>query len=232
MTWAEFWNRETTIYVNERHRIAHYDGVARDILSFVRSHSDRVVDYGCGDTLAADRVAAGCGGLYLCDAASYVRDRLSARYAGVPNVSVIAPEAFEGMPEGSVDLLIVNSVVQYLSVGDLDRLLAIAREKLAPGGRMVLADIVPRGVGPISDALQLLKFGAANGFLVAAFAGLVRSYFSNYRKVREGLGFLQLDEKEMLDLLAKAGFSARRHTPNMGHNARRMTFVGTPVAGR
>lgn len=227
MTWAEFWNRETTIYVNERHSIAHYDGVARDILSFVRSPSHRVVDYGCGDTLAADRVGAGCGHLYLCDAAPYVRDRLSARYAGAANISVLAPEAFKALPAGSIHLIIVNSVVQYLTLADVQSLLAIAREKLAPDGRIVLADIVPRGVGPIGDALQLLKFGAASGFLVAAFAGLVRSYFSNYRKVREGLGFLQLDEKEMLGLLAKAGFSARRHFPNLGHNARRMTFVAT-----
>jgi hypothetical protein len=145
----------------------------------------------------------------------------------VANISVIAPEAFEGMPAGGLHLIVVNSVVQYLSLADVQSLLATAREKLALDGRIVLADIVPRGVGPIGDALQLLKFGAANGFLAAAFAGLVRSYFSNYRKVREGLGFLQLDEKEMFDLLAKAGFSARRHYPNMGHNARRMTFVAT-----
>lgn len=227
MTWAEFWNRETTIYVNERHRMAHYAGVARDILSFVRSHADRVVDYGCGDTLAADRVAAACGHLYLCDAAPYVRERLSSRYAGQVNISVMTPEAFEGMPAGSIDLIIVNSVVQYLARDDLERLLAAARGKLAPGGRFVLADIVPRRVGPIGDAIQLMKFGAANGFLIAAIAGLVRSYFSNYRRVRQGLGFLQLNEKEMLDLLAKAGFSARRHLPNLGHNARRMTFVAT-----
>ena len=229
MTWAEFWNRETTIYVNERHRVAHYDGVARDILSFVRASSERVVDYGCGDTLAADRVAAGCGHLYLCDAASNVRDRLSSRYAGSANISVMAPEQFDGVPSGTVNLLIVNSVVQYLSFAQLNRLLAITRDKLAPGGRLVLADIVPRRVGPVGDALQLLKFAGANGFLIAAFAGLVRSYFSNYREVRQGLGFLQLDEKEMLDLLAQAGFAARRHFPNMGHNARRMTFVATPA---
>lgn len=229
MTWAEFWNRETTIYVNERHRVAHYDGVARDILSFVRASSERVVDYGCGDTLAADRVAAGCGHLYLCDAASNVRDRLSARYAGSANISVMAPEQFDGVPSGTVNLIIVNSVVQYLSFAQLNRLLAITRDKLAPGGRLVLADIVPRRVGPVGDALQLLKFAGANGFLIAAFAGLVRSYFSNYREVRQGLGFLQLDEKEMLDLLAQAGFAARRHFPNMGHNARRMTFVATPA---
>ena len=40
---------------------------------------------------------------------------------------------------------------------------------------------------------------------IAAFAGLVRSYFSNYREVRQGLGFLQLDEKEMLDLAGAGG---------------------------
>jgi hypothetical protein len=228
MSWAEYWNGDTSVYVSARHMQAHYAGIARDIVAHVPGPSARVVDYGCGDTLGAGQVADACAHLYLCDGAPRVRERLAARYAGRANISVIAPEQFAAMAPGSADLIVVNSVVQYLSMDDLKGLLTLWREKLSRSGRLILADIVPRDTGVLGDATALLKFAAANGFLFAALAGLVRSFFSGYRKIRQEAGFLQLQEEEVLALLDAAGFEARRHHPNMGHNARRMTFVATP----
>jgi hypothetical protein len=228
MTWTEYWNRDTPIYVSDRHKAAHYAAIARDIVAHLPGANARVVDYGCGDTLFAQRVGDACGRLYLCDSAPRVRERLAARYAGRADIRVISPEQFAGLDPGAVDLIVVNSVVQYLSAAELVRLLALAREKLGSAGRLVLADVVPRDIGPSSDAVELLKFAAASGFLLAAVAGLARSYFSSYRRIRQEAGFLQLQEGEVLRVLEEAGFAARRHTPNMGHNARRMTFVATP----
>jgi hypothetical protein len=227
-TWAEFWNKETSIYVNDRHRRVHYEGIVRDILKYVPAPGARVVDYGCGDTLAAGRVAAACGQLLLCESAATVRERLAARYVGSPNISVVTPEELAGLEPGSVDSFVVNSVVQYLSAADLRRLLALAREKLAGSGRLVLGDIVPRRVNPLRDAFELFRFAAANGFLIAAAVGLVRSSLSSYPRLRREAGFLQLDEAEMLRELDEAGLAGRRDYPNIGHNSVRMTFVATP----
>ncbi len=231
MSWAEFWNQETSIYVNDRHRRVHYEGIARDMLKYVPGPGARVVDYGCGDTLSADRVAAACGQLLLCESAPTVRERLAARYAGVPSISVISPQQLAELDPGSVDTIVVNSVVQYLSAAELGQLLSLAREKLAGDGRLVLGDIVPRRVSPLRDAFELFRFAAANGFLVAAAAGLVRSSLSSYPRLRREVGFLQRDEAEMLRELDEAGFAARRDYPNIGHNTARMTFVATPRTG-
>jgi hypothetical protein len=232
VTWIEFWNRETTIYVSDRHKRVHYELIARDLLRYVPGPDARVVDYGCGDTLSAREVAARCGHLYLCESASAVREKLAARYAGCPNISVISPQQFAELAPGTIDTVVVNSVVQYLSVADFRSLLALAREKLAGAGQLVLGDVIPRRVGPLSDAAELLKLAAANGFLIAAVAGLVRSALSSYPRVRRELGFLQFEEAEMLHELAQAGFAARRDRPNIGHSDARMTFVATPQHGQ
>ena len=55
--------------------------------------------------------------------------------------------------------------------------------QLCPGGRLVLADIIPHDSGALTDALALLRLAWRNGFFVAAFAGLVRTVFSDYRKL-------------------------------------------------
>jgi hypothetical protein len=93
----------------------------------------------------------------------------------------------------------------------------------------VLADVIPRNIGALTDAAQLLHFAWTNGFLTPAAIGLARSFFSSYRRVRATLGLLRLDESEAIALLRGSGFSARRHRPNIGHNQRRMTFVASPA---
>jgi hypothetical protein len=228
VNWAEYWNGETTLYANARHRRVHYETVARDIIGHLPAPDARVVDYGCGDTLAADRVARCCGHLHLCDGSPRVREMLNARYAGERNITVISPQQFEQFSARAIDMIVANSVVQYLSAAEFSHLLVLSREKLSLGGRLVLADIIPHGVGPLQDALELMKFASTNGFVLSAAAGLVRSYFSNYRQIRERSGFLQFEEREMLNVLEQSGFAAHRHYPNMGHNGRRMSFVASP----
>src|SRR4026208_234787 len=105
--------------------------------------------------LPPQRGAAACGHLFLCDGASAVRSRLAARYAGWPNVSIITPEQFEQLDPGTIDTVVINSVVQYLSAAEFDRLLAISRDKLSRGGRLVLGDIIPRNLSLLRDAMEL-----------------------------------------------------------------------------
>jgi hypothetical protein len=229
MTWTEYWNEDTTVYVNDRHRRVHYRDVARDILAVLPAPGARVVDYGCGDALSADAVADECAHLYLCDSAPRVRKRLAGRYCERTDISVVSPEQFEALGHGSIDVIVANSVVQYLSLQQFHQFLKIAREKLAGAGLLVLGDIVPRDLGMAADAAELLKFARAHGFLLPAAAGLVRSFFSDYRRMRAKFGLLRFDEDQIVAMLNRAGFRAIRH-PNLGHNTQRMTFIAWPGA--
>src|SRR3954471_3413236 len=79
MNWRDYWNQDTPIYSGERHKLLHYRQVANDIIALVPSGDALVLDYGSGEALFADRIAARCGHLYLSDAAALVRDRLQER---------------------------------------------------------------------------------------------------------------------------------------------------------
>ena len=61
MNWRDFWNRENPIYVNERHRVLHYDRIARGIGDLIDAPGWSVLDHGSGDALSADLVARRCG---------------------------------------------------------------------------------------------------------------------------------------------------------------------------
>nr|WP_112662654.1 class I SAM-dependent methyltransferase [Microvirga flavescens] len=228
MNWRDYWNQDTPIYVNERHKLLHYRQVANDIADLIISPRSNVLDYGCGEALFADRVATHTARLYLCDGAPLVRERLSERFNGESRIQVLSPEDMNALPDNSLDLIVVNSLLQYLPLEDLRRLLKTWHAKLKSDGRLVLADVIPPGLSPLTDAKALLIFAGQGGFLAAALTGLVRTAFSDYRKIREEIGLSTYSEAEIADLLRDAGFNTERQPRNLGHNQARMTFVGRP----
>ncbi|GGH28218.1 hypothetical protein GCM10007036_37290 [Alsobacter metallidurans] len=232
MSWREFFDGDHALYVNERHKLLHGRMVARDVAALVRalSPADRkpvVLDFGCGEALEAKVVAAVASRLILSDAAPGVLAGVRARYAGDTAIEALSPEEVDALAPGSIDVVVVNSLLQYLPRAELDRLLAQWRRLLRPGGHLVLGDVIPPDVSPVTDAAALLRFGYEGGFLLAAGAGLVRTALSDYRKLRAELGLSTYDENAMLAILENAGFDAERRRPNIGHNQARMCFVAT-----
>jgi len=239
MSWREFWDGDTPIYANERHKLLHYRLIARGIVDAItelpRSPANAapasglvVLDHGCGEALSAQDVAAHCGRLYLCDAAASVRQKLAARLADRGNITIVSPVEVADIPAASTDLVVANSLVQYLAPPEFAGALRLWRHALKPEGRLLLADVLPKGLSPVTDALALLRFGGQGGFLFAAFASLARTALSDYRKLRGELGLASYEEGEMIVLLAEAGFKAERRRPNLGHNQARMAFLAIP----
>ena len=230
MNWRDYWNQDTPMYANERHKLLHYGRIAGDLIALIPFSDAVVLDHGSGEALAAERVAGRCGKLCLLDAAPLVRERLKSRHLNNPKIAVLAPEDLDGLDDRSLDLVVVNSLLQYLSLDELRGLLKTWRAKLKAGGRLVLADVIPHDVSPVTDAHALLSFAWSGGFLKAAVVSLARTALSDYRKVRDELGFAQYDEAEMLEILSEAGFAAERRARNFGHNQARMTFIARPAA--
>ncbi len=226
MNWREYWDTDHPIYVSDRHKMLHYRLVARDMTALVPAATSHVLDHGCGEALSAGMVADRCAKLYLCDAAPTVRASLTARFINQPRIEVIAPETAElAIPDDSLDLIVANSLLQYLSRDELSASLALWLDKLKPGGMLVLADVIPPDVGPVTDAKALLAFAVRGGFFAAAVIGLVRTALSDYRKIRGQLGLSTYTAKQMDTMLHTAGFAAVRQRDNIGHNPARMTFV-------
>lgn len=223
--WISFWDSDHPIYVNARHFDVHYREIANDMIRLIPSPGAKLLDHGCGEALHADRVAAKCGGLFLCEAAPTVRARVAERFRGEEKIRVLTPEDVEKLPDACLDFVIANSLAQYLNRDQFQALLQTWKRVLKTKGLLVLADIIGHEQSAAADAISLLKFAAANGFLIAAFFGLLRTLFSDYRKLRSQLGFSQYSEAEMLMLLREAGFQAARMPKNLGHNQNRMAFL-------
>ena len=224
-SWREFWDRPHRIYVTERHRRVHYARVAADISSELPATPAVVLDYGCGDALDAATVAARCRKLMLSDSAATVRAGLKSRNAGIPNIEVLAPEEVPSLPDSSLDLVVANSVLQYLTREECAALARMLRGKLARGGRLIFADVVPPHGGIVADVGSLLGTALREGFFFAALGGLAQTFVSDYRTLRNRLGLTSYEEPEIRSRVEQAGYTTERRSKNFGFNQGRMTIV-------
>ena len=223
--WIDYYDSTHTIYASKLHRDLHFQVVAQDIIGYISSPDAVVLDYACGEALSAAQVAEACGKLYLAEPAPGVRGRLIARFAPNTKIRVRSLDDLRKMEETSVDLVVMNSVTQYMTPAELDSAFAVVRRLLKPGGRLVLGDILRPEVGMIRDVIALLRFAVTHGFLIDALIGLISTALSDYRQLRSRVGLRRYSEAEMIAKLAAAGFTASRAHSNIGHNPWRMTFI-------
>jgi SAM-dependent methyltransferase len=222
--WVAFWNSQHSIYVNARHRDVHYRTIAHDLELYLPAVAT-VLDYGCGDALHADLIATPGRELTLCEAASSVRAELTQRFGSHARIRVLSPEELAALPAGSFDVIVMHSVAQYLGPAEMETLLAEFQRLLRVKGFLILGDVVSPHVYAAADAMVLLRFAAANGFLGAAIVGLTRTLLSEYWRLRSRIGLTRYSEAAMIEKLAGLGYSANRVKANIGHNPYRMTFL-------
>jgi SAM-dependent methyltransferase len=227
-SWLAFWDSPHSIYVSARHRDVHYRLIAREIAALVPGPQARVLDYGAGEALHAEELAAAAGELLLCEGAPGLRAALAARFAGHSKIRVLAPDDVARLPAHALDLVVLHSVAQYLTANEAATLFALFHRLLRRDGILVVGDIIVPHVPAATDAMALLRFAAANGFLLEAFVGIARTLMSDYMRLRSRLGLTRYDEETMLGELAAAGFAGTRADRNIGHNQARMTFIARP----
>jgi hypothetical protein len=223
--WVAYYDSDHSIYVNGRHRDVHYARLAEAFARYVPGGGACVLDYGCGEALHAGRVAEAAAKLMLAEAGPSVRGRLTERFMDDPKIAIISTDDVAGLPPQSLDMAILHSVSQYLTVEELGRIAVMFHGLLKPGGLLLVGDVIPPDASMFLDVWSLLRFGWQDGFFGAAAVGLVRTFFSDYRRLRSQIGLTRYTEQEVSARLVASGFVVTRAADNLGHLTTRMTFL-------
>jgi ubiquinone/menaquinone biosynthesis C-methylase UbiE len=230
-SWIDYWSRPNALYANRRNLEAHFTRIWRDLQPLLADARPRsMLDWGCGEALAAERIAGSVERLYLYDGVDSVRDKVRARTAGVRNITVLDPAELAALPPSSIDMVMVNSVVQYLDEAAMAAALTDWWRLLGPGGRLLLTDLIDPDTGMVDDAKSQLRFAATNGFLTAALFAIVRLVLSDYSRVRRAAGFSTYRPAEILTVLDNAGFAGERLPSNVGPTTHRFSVMGRRMA--
>src|SRR6266567_4751984 len=124
--WIDYYDSTHTIYASRLHRDLHFQVIARDIIGYISSPDAVVLDYACGEALSAAKVADACAKLYLAEPAPGVRGRLISRFAPNTKIRVRSLDDLRKMDD-AVDLVVMNSVAQYMTPEELDTAFAVVR---------------------------------------------------------------------------------------------------------
>jgi SAM-dependent methyltransferase len=120
--------------------------------------TDRVLDYGCGFGTISRLLATKIGTIRYWDDVESIRRIAARNLAGVENAG-----EWNGEEDG-FDFVLVNSVIQYLSVDELKVNIAEWAALLAPTGRIVLSDWSEPGHSTIADLWSLFGFSLRRGY--------------------------------------------------------------------
>ena len=93
----------------------------------------------------------------LCDAAASVRASIAARFAGNPNIRVIAPEELSAFPMRSLDLDLRQFARAIFDGGRTRRDAAIGGD-CSRRAELIVADVIPPHVGPPRTAFALIRY--------------------------------------------------------------------------
>lgn len=229
MSWLAFWDRPNPIYAGDRHLRAHYARLLADLRPYLADAPPRsVLDYGCGEALAAEALAEMVPRVFLYDASPLIRARLAARLGRHPRIAVLDEAALARMPDGSVDFALMISVVQYLDAATLKDVLARLHRLLAADGRLIVADVIEPATPLLREIGSRLRFSAGNGFLFADLSALVRLLLSDYRDLQKTAGFATYRPDAFASVLRAAGFAGERLPRNIGPTAHRLAFLARP----
>lgn len=223
-TWSAYWAD-----MDHRHifTVEARDHVARLRAAVPIRATDRVLDFGCGFGHVVALLAPTVAAAGYWDAAEVMRRATAERTAALGNVAPVdLGGPAHGDVVGSVDLLLANSVVQYMGPDELAGWLPRWRELLAPGGRIVLADIPPPGGSAAGELLGMLRFAARHGFLLRAVRDGVQEA-RRYARHRNGADLTRWTRADVVRLAEEAGFAASILPKNLTHRSGRFTVLLT-----
>jgi ubiquinone/menaquinone biosynthesis C-methylase UbiE len=118
-----------------------------------------VVDLGCGSGQVTFPLASSCGQVLAVDIDAGAIDLLARTAAerGLGNIEgVVAPLETLELPHGSVDLIVSNYAMHHLRDADKRTVMTRSYQWLAPGGRLVIGDMM-FGRGLAAEDRQIVR---------------------------------------------------------------------------
>lgn len=197
-------------------------------------HKDqRLLDFGCGFGFVAAMLAPLVAEVWFWDPSPHMRSLAERHTAHLSNArfcdlstSLTSPQA--ATRHGShFDLILVNSVAQYMAPEELWTWLSRWRGMLAPDGKLVLSDLIPPTHRGMSDVVDLLRLGARRGSPLRA-AGEALGGLRQYWRTSRAVPLVRVGLEELERAAAGADLETRVLHHNLTHFSKRWTAVLLP----
>lgn len=205
LSWQNFWSNNPPLFgvVMQKNSVYFADKLikANTILP-----KDRVLDFGCGPGFLADLLANKVAAYHGVDISTNCIETCQHQFADYKNMrfsKIVSTENTTGLEalvqEGlKFDVIIVLSVVQYFSgLPKIATLLSECKSMLSPGGKVILADVIPSNKGLLKDIYSGWMDSMQKGYFLSFIRFLWQARFSNYHQLRVNNDLLCVTESDI-----------------------------------
>src|SRR6266566_2676141 len=197
--WHAYWDRleEHVIF-----RVEAADYLSRLEAALGPQRGARVLDFGCGFGFLAELLAPEVATLFVFDASDHMRRQAQLRF----------------------DLILVNSVVQYMTPDEFHGWLGRWRAMLAPEGRLVLSDLLTRDVNPLREVVELLLLSARGRCLVSVVRKALGE-LRHYTRTRHVRPLCRIALDDLRERAGRLGLAVDVMTSNLTYRSTRATAL-------
>jgi protein-L-isoaspartate O-methyltransferase len=185
-----------------------------------------VLDFGCGFGLVAAALAAQVDTLCLWDRSPTMQRRAASEVAGLRNVSVVAT-----LPRTpAFDLILVNSVVQYMPPEERRAWLSYWRQLVRPFGSVVVSDVPVETstMSRIRELAEVVMFHRSRSGVCRIFRERAADALAYWRTVRAA-PLTPLPRATLEREAAAAGFAVTILPGNLTCRRRRLAAILHPM---
>lgn len=224
-SWRSYWE-EPCLHRLERIHRAQSLYYAERLVSLVPIDPKTVaLDFGCGFGFVSDALADKVEKMFLWDASNSMRNQARRFLAHRQNVQVIDSLRAMAFPVEPFDLIIANSVIQYMTVEEFSEWLRQWGKLLAPSGRVVLSDLIPTAPPSVfREIYEAMAFSAKRGLFASTMAVQLRHIGQYWNRGSLG-ALLRMGEDTLRQLAHPAGFSVEMLGANLTHLSGRRTAI-------
>jgi cyclopropane fatty-acyl-phospholipid synthase-like methyltransferase len=222
--WDDFWDQVASDQRLLREDAIEYVHALAELIPL--TPGIRVLDFGCGWGNVARLLGPRVGELCLWDDAPRMRRLAADSTSGMSNVRMLDLAAPESDGEAEFDLILANSVAQFMTANEFQTWLRRWCHMVAPTGHIVVSDLVPPDYPALADLLTLLRFSSSKGFLARALWDAAR-VMPLYWRTRKARPLLRTSRAELVAWGAEAGLSVHAFPTNLTCFKQRITAVFT-----
>jgi cyclopropane fatty-acyl-phospholipid synthase-like methyltransferase len=193
-------------------------------------HHYRVLDFGCGFGFVTALLAARVAEVFWWEPSANMRAVAERNTRHLHNIRFIDLSALpladhEDAPQHPrFDMILVNSVVQYMAIEELEGWLPLWREMLAPRGSLVLSDLIAPNHSGLSDIVDLFRLGVRYGSPLQA-ANEAIGGVAHYWRTSRAVPLTRISRDNLTTAAAKAGLTTEFLANNLTHFRKRWAAV-------
>jgi 2-polyprenyl-3-methyl-5-hydroxy-6-metoxy-1,4-benzoquinol methylase len=210
--WVDFWKEKNAF---DDSMGVNYSVFLEKAEAYVHPAKDSVVlDIGSGPGHLEDAWQGRVKEIHAVDVSKRYNDVVREKHRDHPHVVVHDLSEtnyldFSFLGNKKFDIIIVMSVLQYYkNKEEVKKLLMAAKQLAAPGGTMLIADIMAP-TSFVKEVVQVLTDALKKGKFFSYLSLFVRLRFSPYYKTRKQAGFLVLEKDDWETMIRELGLNAR-----------------------